>query len=427
MKKNKHLPPPAQSVRAEGTRLAEILGQDLVPRGINLIHKGNRLKDGTFNFYPDWPEDLYERFAKLGMNLVRLGVLWAAIEPRPRQYDMRYLGFIQQQLDKAREAGLYVLLDMHQDLYAQRFSDGAPDWAVLTDAPFEETALWSDAYLTSRAVQESWDAFWENRLVPGTGAGLMDHFSATWAVLASRFGGHPALLGYDILNEPAPGSDIRQMFGHIMGNVYSLLSEDELAALGIAGEGPEAVAGVFMNPEGKLALLDLLEDPERYRQLGEMSREPVLQFEHHTLEPFYEKVAATIRAHDAQGFLLRGNNYLSNIGIPSGIRAIRVNGKPDPRQIFAPHGYDLVVDTPAMQAPSNSRAASIFTRHRETQLQLNIPAIVTEWGAFAHYDSALTHGRFLLDLFEGWGWGHAYWCYTEDFFEVPARDLFGTK
>ena len=40
---------------------------------------------------------------------------------------------------------------------------------MLTDAPFEETALWSDAYLTSRAVQESWDAFWENRLVPGTG------------------------------------------------------------------------------------------------------------------------------------------------------------------------------------------------------------------------------------------------------------------
>ncbi|NLW19907.1 MAG: cellulase family glycosylhydrolase [Clostridiales bacterium] len=417
----------ARLIRAEGTRLLDSRGEELRLRGINLIHKGNRLKDGSVNFYPNWPENLQQRLAGLGMNALRLGVLWAAIEPRPGQYDARYLDFIRHQLDLAEKAGLYVLLDMHQDLYAQRFSDGAPDWAVLTDAPFEETALWSDAYLTSPAVQGSWDAFWDNRQVPQTGLGVQDHFTATWGMLAGRFGGHPALLGYDILNEPAPGSDIQQMFGQVLMAFHSLLTPQEQSAFGLMEAGPEQLAGLFLDQQARHRMLQLLDDPARYRQLGELSQEPVIHFERHTLEPFYEKTAAAIRARDGDTFLLRGNNYLSNIGIPSGIRPIRVNGKPDPRQIFAPHGYDLVVDTPAMAAPSDSRAASIFTRHRETQLQLNLPAVVTEWGAFGGYASALTHGRFLLDMFEGWGWGHTYWCYTDDFFEVPATGLFGDR
>lgn len=73
----------ARLIRAEGTRLLDSRGEELRLRGINLIHKGNRLKDGSVNFYPNWPENLQQRLAGLGMNALRLGVLWAAIEPRP--------------------------------------------------------------------------------------------------------------------------------------------------------------------------------------------------------------------------------------------------------------------------------------------------------------------------------------------------------
>ena len=229
------------------------------------------------------------------------------------------------------------------------------------------------------------------------------------------------------MNEPAPGSEIQQMFGLLMHNIAGILSQEEAAGLGLPDASPQSLMAAFSDPLSKLKLLDLLEDPVRYRQLGDMSQAPVIQFEQGVLEPFYEKITSAIRAIDGERFVLRGNNYMSNIGVPSGIRPIMVGGKQDAKQIFAPHAYDLVVDTEAMQMPSDSRAQSIFQRHRETQLALDLPAIVTEWGAFAGYDSALTHGDHLLKLFESWGWGNTYWCYTEDFFEVPAAKLLNYK
>lgn len=413
----------AKDIRVDGTRLVDPNGKQVHFRGINLINKGIKRPDGAWDFDPTWPDAVWQRFADLGMNAVRLGIIWAALEPVPGQYDERYINLIKHQLDLAAQAGMSVLLDMHQDLYAQRFSDGAPDWAVLTDAPYEATDLWSDAYLSSPAVQQAWDAFWENKEVPQTGRGLQDHYAALWAHLAAAFHDHPALFAYDIMNEPAPGSQILEMFGLLMHNVAESLTPEEATHLGLSEPSLESLSAAFSDPVSKLKLLSLLDDPERYRLLGDLSQEPVIHFERTVLEPFYEKITTAIRAHDEDRFILRGNNYISNIGVPSGIRPITVKGRPDPKQIFAPHGYDLVVDTPAMLHPSDSRAQSIFRRHRETQLALNLPAIVTEWGAFDIYDSALNHGRFLLDLFASWGWGNTYWCYTENFFEVPVREL----
>ena len=413
----------AKDIRVDGTRLVDPNGKQVHFRGINLINKGIKRPDGAWDFDPTWPDAVWQRFADLGMNAVRLGIIWAALEPVPGQYDERYINLIKHQLDLAAQAGMSVLLDMHQDLYAQRFSDGAPDWAVLTDAPYEATDLWSDAYLSSPAVQQAWDAFWENKEVPQTGRGLQDHYAALWAHLAAAFHDHPALFAFDIMNEPAPGSQILEMFGLLMHNVAESLTPEEATHLGLSEPSLESLSAAFSDPESKLKLLSLLDDPERYRLLGDLSQEPVIHFERTVLEPFYEKISTAIRAHDEDRFILRGNNYISNIGVPSGIRPITVKGRPDPKQIFAPHGYDLVVDTPAMLHPSDSRAQSIFRRHRETQLALNLPAIVTEWGAFDIYDSALNHGRFLLDLFASWGWGNTYWCYTENFFEVPVREL----
>ena len=214
----------AKNLRSVDTKLIDSNGQEVIFHGINLIDKGKVQADGTIRFIPDWPEDLYQRFAEYGINLIRFGIIWAAIEPAPGQYDEAYLSFISKQLDLAEQAGISVILDMHQDLYAQRFADGAPDWAVLTQQSFEETQLWSDAYLFSPAVQESWDAFWANQKVPETGKGLLDHFCDTWIKLVKHFKDKPALLGYDILNEPAPGSEIQMMFGHILMSFYELLS-----------------------------------------------------------------------------------------------------------------------------------------------------------------------------------------------------------
>ncbi len=413
----------AARLTPQGMQLKDEQGNPVLFRGINLIDKGTRTAGG-WRFIPDWPDDLMQRFADMGINVVRLGILWAALEPEPGQFDEEYLAFIDRQLDLAEAAGIAVYLDMHQDLYAQAYSDGAPDWAVLTDKPYAKTALWSDAYLFSEAVQESWDAFWMNAPVPVTGMGLQDHYARLWRTVAERFHGHPALLGYDIINEPAPGSDIQLMFGNLLANFLAVITDAEREALGVAPGDVEGMAQAFTDPARKLKMLDILNDAERYRELGELSSAQVMRFEQEVLAPFFDRVAAAIRAVDSVSFLLRGHNYISNIGVPSGIPPITVAGQPDPRQIFAPHGYDLVVDTDAIGLASDSRAHSIFERHRETQLALNLPVIVTEWGAFGASRVADTHGRYLIDLFESWGWGHTYWCYAGGFFASPMARVF---
>ena len=78
-----------------------------------------------------------------GFNLVRFLVFWDAVEPVPGQYDGAYLDRVEQRLDWFHEAGILVLLDMHQDVYARRFCcDGAPEWAIRDDGlPFELQGL----------------------------------------------------------------------------------------------------------------------------------------------------------------------------------------------------------------------------------------------------------------------------------------------
>src|SRR4029079_5958175 len=50
-----------------------------------------------------------------------------------------------------------------------------------------------------------WDSFWANRAGPG-GVGLQDRYAAAWRHVAERFANADHVLGYDLLNEPWPGT-----------------------------------------------------------------------------------------------------------------------------------------------------------------------------------------------------------------------------
>lgn len=116
--------------------------------------------------------------------------------------DEGYLGWLREQVETCRRHGLHVVLDAHQDLYAQAHSDGAPGWATLTDHPFDATSLWSDAYLSSPAVHEALDAFWANAQVAGRG--LQDHFAEFWLAVLDAVGKEPAVVALDLFNETGP-------------------------------------------------------------------------------------------------------------------------------------------------------------------------------------------------------------------------------
>lgn len=107
-------------------------------------------------------------------------------------------------LDWFANHGVHVILDMHQDVYAARFCcDGAPEWGIEDDGlPFEQNPVWA-LNCFAPAVQAAFDNFFE---YPGEHSHLQDHFADAWAAVVPRFKDHPAVLGYDILNEPSPGS-----------------------------------------------------------------------------------------------------------------------------------------------------------------------------------------------------------------------------
>ncbi len=142
-----------------------------------------------------------ERLATWGFDVVRLLVLWDGLEPAPGVYDTGYLDRVAERVGWCRDAGLHVILDMHQDLFAAKFGgDGAPSWAVRDDGlPFTPLEPWWLNYLQAPVIH-SFDHFFQD-------GDLLDRYEQAWLVLAERFRDEPAVLGYDHMNEPYPGSE----------------------------------------------------------------------------------------------------------------------------------------------------------------------------------------------------------------------------
>ena len=406
-----------ERIQVTHDRLVDAGGRHVLLNGINLVFKGEDTPGGRQYIGP-WTERDFADFAAWGFNVVRLGLIWDAAEPQPGRYDEAYFDWIGRMLDLCERYGLYAFLDMHQDLYGASFSDGAPDWATLTDGlPHAPEALWSDAYLSSAAVQRAFDHFWTNSPAPD-GIGLQDHYAALWQHISRRFASHPAMLGYDVLNEPYPGSGGPQVFGALLGAFAQ-----EIRVRGGPDLTLDDMLAVFADPAEKFKALAYLEDPSFYRRLAEAAEPLVAAFDRGDLDRFYNKMAAAIRAVDSQGILFRENSYFSNMGVTCQAEPIRdAAGRCDPQQLYSPHGYDLVVDTEAIVMASDKRVDVIFGAHRRTQERLQVPVLVGEWGAHGMHAGGLEHIDHLLDLFEANLWGQTYWCYEKRLREAPVLE-----
>ena len=101
----------------------------------------------------------------------------------------------------------------------------------------------------------------------------------------------------------------------------------------------------------------------------------------------------------------KGNEKLVLIGALMG-----PDGRRDAQQAYAPHGYDIVVDTPQLARASNARVEFIFTRHRETAERLDMPMLVGEWGAFGGHGADVVPAAWgVVDVFETLGCSDTYW------------------
>ena len=123
--------------------------------------------------------------ARLGFNVVRLGVTWRGLEPGtapandpaicdpgppadPHQFNQavfdRYVNRVRETVALLGRFHIYTILDMHQDVYNEMFDgEGAPNWAVCTNGRLnvDRPGRWSLEYGTA-AAGAAFTHFWRN-------------------------------------------------------------------------------------------------------------------------------------------------------------------------------------------------------------------------------------------------------------------------
>jgi endoglycosylceramidase len=336
--------------------LTDDQGRVLILHGVNFM--------GSAKGPPFLPPVEYAQADRIatdwGFNSVRYLIIWEGVEPEPGVYDEGYLDAVEAWMDYLHGLGIWVFLDMHQDLWARRYGgDGAPDWAVRhDDQPFTGQPRWFENYFQP-AVKRCFDNFWAYD--QGAHADLQDHYAAMWRHVAERFRDHPAVIGYDLMNEPHPGSDV-----------------DALELIG------------FPNPDSTHA-----------------------SFDRDKFHPFYTRVISAIREVDADTFIFFEPRYgAPGNGVASYLPPLTDPREGAPRLVYAPHLYSVKLEANEAYAPESDTAFVDWERERRAEVAASpMPIVIGEWGFgtdWENVEQAMIDTVEMADrLLAGW----SYWPY----------------
>ncbi len=346
-------PPPASLSMAF---ITDAQGRAVIFHGMNVMSASRQAAD---RLPPIGAADA-ARIAGWGMNFVRYLVFWDAIEPTAGSYDDGYLAKVRAELDLFQAQGISVLIDVHQDLYAQKFDgDGAPAWAVQDDGkPFAQQSTPWQSY-AQPAVVAAFDNYWSYQ---GAHQTLQDRYVAMLGHLAAKLGDHPAIVGWDVMNEPYPGS---------------LFDANELASL-----QDETEAG------------------------------PLYGFDQGPFAAFYARAIAAIRAVDADHWIVVEPRY----GAPANGSRSFLPLLSDPRVgerriVEAPHLDSYRVDTTNAYAADDDTVSRWETRRRQ-EISRTGDALLL--GQFAVDDAMPGGDQYLqdvLDMADRNAIGWSYWSY----------------
>ena len=330
-------------------------GRVVILRGMNIMSSSK----GHPERLPNLGEADVERYARQwGFNVVRYLIFWDAVEPEKGVYDTDYFDKTEERLNWFAEHGVHVILDMHQDVYAQRFCcDGAPEWAIEDDGlPFEQHPTWSFNYFAP-AVRAAFDNFFEYE---GDHPYLQDHFANAWATVVARFKDHPAVIGYDILNEPSPGS------AYESGDI-TVTPPDSAAA----------------------------------------------EFDRTLFTEFYERMIAAIREVDEDGWIFYEPRVAAPAnGQPSFIGFLEDPRDGEPRIAYGPHLYSVQFEFNQEYTPDRDNTLANWEANRniETEAQ-RAPLLLGEWGFDPQWPGADQFMRELLEMGDRMMLGWTYWSY----------------
>lgn len=181
---------PFLPLSTDAQAIRDAAGRQVILRGV----QHHALQDVDYKGRDVAPED-YARIALWGFTVLRVAISWSRIEPARGDYDEAYLKEIRATLDAAHAAGLTVILEWHQDAWGRcsqgadgankSIANGAPDWTCPADFVTSTFGFW-----------ELFDHLWAND------NGLWDAFTAAWGHVVDRLKDHPAILGWEVMNEP---------------------------------------------------------------------------------------------------------------------------------------------------------------------------------------------------------------------------------
>ena len=242
-------------------------GRYAIFHGVNVVVKLPPFIPDTEKFSPEFSfnDDDIKILKHLGMNLVRLGIIWESIEYSEGQYNYTHLEKISQIVSKLEKNNITVIVDVHQDMFSRLFcGEGAPKFYVdkLSYSQDCNTNLiskffgllnaciplskhkWSydkdglpeikDCkagsfidYHKSPELMSVYDSFFKNQ------SGVLDAFVEFWKFLGNKFKNRKNVLGYDIWNEPWASNlwtDLKSLLpgyidNHILIDFYSKIND----------------------------------------------------------------------------------------------------------------------------------------------------------------------------------------------------------
>lgn len=176
-------------------------------------------------------EPKIDNLKDLGFNVVRLLVMWNALESTPNPNPeilstkaIQYLSYVKKIIDSLYDRGIYVIIDFHQDVANKRFDgDGFPDWALgseknsllvrlcnffksIFDHKIFRNEKWAVQYITNEELKTVLYNFWNNSDKIKSRTHLEKTIGATARFFQSMNNneGHYGILGYELFNEPHP-------------------------------------------------------------------------------------------------------------------------------------------------------------------------------------------------------------------------------
>ena len=295
--------------------IKDVQGRELILHGLNT--SGSAKGDTT---HMPWikESDVEREHIQFGFNTVRLLIFWGAIEPEKGVYNEHYLAELRKRVDWYTSRHMYVIFDMHQDVFGYGVGDnGAPAWAGATA-------------IIKHLVPNKWP-WWMKNLEPKVIKSYVQfftfkkhkdrqqHYIAAWQKVVGMFKDNPWVIGYDLMNEPHGGKVIKTLAGG---------------------------------------------------------------FERRQLSAMYKRLIPAIRSIDTTHYLFfEPRSFGVNFGMSSHLPKVFDTPAANPKMVYSPHCYLKFVDIGGDYKPKHVKEMPHWfaTRDRELKKQ-QCPMLIGEFG-----------------------------------------------